>query len=167
MRNDLTRLVALSSPSTTPCMAFIKLHETPLQPQHAIHSQLQVLTLSTGDSSAGEGIRSFFAQLQQLTKHLYTPMVRAAGQMQQDPSSSSAGDNVSGSVGLIHAVSSSAADSENIVNLQKRFRELESALEQCQRGAIVPRIVLSIPSVIEIAAKNTMATTVLLKGYLE
>ena len=168
VRHDLTRLVALSSPSTTPCMAFIKLHETPLQPQHAIHSQLQVLTLSTGDSSAGEGINSFFAQLQQLTKHLYTPMVRAAGHMQQDPSSSSsASDNLSGSMGLLHTISPTAADSENMVNLQKRFRELESALEQCQRGAIVPRIVLTIPSVIEIAAKNTMATTPLLKGYLE
>lgn len=49
--------------------------------------------------------------------------------------------------------------------LQKKFRELDSALEQCQRGTTVPRVMISIPTVIELA--STTSTTSFLKGYLD
>ena len=168
VRSDISHLVSLSSPSTTPCMAFIKLHDSPLQPQYSIHSQLQVLTLSTGDSTAGEGLQSFFAQLQQLTKHLYAPMIRAAGQQQQQQQPDSSGtDGVPAALAYSSFSSNIAgsADGESIAILQKRFRELESALEQCQRGAVVPRVLLSIPPAVEKADHHTTAS--LLKGYLE
>jgi hypothetical protein len=65
-----------------PCMAFVKVHDMPLQAQRHIGSQLQALMLSLGGDikSGEEGVRSFFTQLQQLTRHLYAPVVRAAGQ---------------------------------------------------------------------------------------
>ena len=62
-------------------MAFLKVYNAPLQSQRPIGSQLQALTLSLGGDNSGEdGVRSFFTQLQQLTRHLYAPVVRAAGQ---------------------------------------------------------------------------------------
>ena len=62
-------------------MAFVKVYDAPLQSQRPIGSQLQALTLSLGGENSGEdGVRSFFTQLQQLTRHLYAPIVRAAGQ---------------------------------------------------------------------------------------
>lgn len=62
-------------------MAFVKVYNTSIQPQKSIESQMQALTLSLGsDSSGDDGVRSVFTQLQQLTRHLYAPVVRAAGQ---------------------------------------------------------------------------------------
>lgn len=62
-------------------MAFVKVYNAPLQSQRPIGGQIQALTLSLGGDSNGEdGVRSFFTQLQQLTRHLYAPVVRAAGQ---------------------------------------------------------------------------------------
>ena len=79
---DVAKLHSVTSNSTTvPCMAFLKVYNAPLQSQRPIGSQLQALTLSLGGDSSGEdGVRSFFTQLQQLTRHLYAPVVRAAGQ---------------------------------------------------------------------------------------
>ena len=79
---DVAKLHSVTSNSTTvPCMAFLKVYNAPLQSQRSIGSQLQALTLSLGGESSGEdGVRSFFTQLQQLTRHLYAPVVRAAGQ---------------------------------------------------------------------------------------
>lgn len=74
----------------SPCIAFVKVNDTPLEPLRPIGSQLQALTLSLGGDNNGEdGVRSFFTQLQQLTKHLYAPVVRAAGQTIQVCSSNS------------------------------------------------------------------------------
>lgn len=62
-------------------MAFVKVYNAPLQSQRPIGSQIQALTLSLGGDSNGEdGVWSYFTQLQQLTRHLYAPVVRAAGQ---------------------------------------------------------------------------------------
>jgi hypothetical protein len=70
-----------SNSTAVPCMAFVKVYNTSIQPQKSIESQIQALTLSLGgDSSGDDGVRSVFTQLQQLTRHLYAPVVRAAGQ---------------------------------------------------------------------------------------
>ena len=49
--------------------------------------------------------------------------------------------------------------------MQKKIRELDSALEQCQRGTAVPRIVISVPITIDSA--STTSTALLLRGYLD
>jgi hypothetical protein len=81
VKSDVTRLHSVASNSTAvPCIAFVKVYNAPLQSQRSIGSQVQALTLSKGgDSSGDDGVRSFFTQLQQLTRHLYAPVVRAAG----------------------------------------------------------------------------------------
>jgi hypothetical protein len=81
-KSDVAKLHSVTSNSmAVPCMAFVKVHNTPLQSQQPIASQLQALTLSLGgDGNSEDGVRSFFTQLQQLTRHLYAPVVRAAGQ---------------------------------------------------------------------------------------
>jgi hypothetical protein len=80
VKSDVTRLHSVASNSTAvPCIAFVKVYNAPLQSQRSIGSQVQALTLSKGgDSSGDDGVRSFFTQLQQLTRHLYAPVVRAA-----------------------------------------------------------------------------------------
>jgi hypothetical protein len=82
VKSDVTKLHSVTSNSTSvPCMAFVKVYNTSIQPQKSIESQIQALTLSLGgDSSGDDGVRSVFTQLQQLTRHLYAPVVRAAGQ---------------------------------------------------------------------------------------
>ena len=56
-------------------------------------------------------------------------------------------------------------ETENMMTLQRRVRELDLALEQCQRGTLIPRISLvTIPTVIE---ASTRTTPQILKGYLE
>ena len=82
MKCDVAKLHSVASNSTAvPCMAFVKVYNAPLQSQRPIEGQLQALTLSLGGGSNGEdGVRSYFTQLQQLTRHLYAPVVRAAGQ---------------------------------------------------------------------------------------
>ena len=54
---------------------------------------------------------------------------------------------------------------ENINTLQKKFRELDSALEQCQRGTAAPRVVISIPTSIAESSKTT--NTSFLRGFLD
>ena len=82
VKSDVTKLHSVTSNSTAvPCMAFVKVYNTSMQSQKPIESQIQALTLSLGgDSSGDDGVRSVFTQLQQLTRHLYAPVVRAAGQ---------------------------------------------------------------------------------------
>jgi hypothetical protein len=62
-----------------PCAAIVKLRDGPLDGQVPITNQVQFLTLSLGE----EGIRNLFMQIQQLNRHVYSPVVRVAGQQVQ------------------------------------------------------------------------------------
>lgn len=50
-----------------------------------------------------------------------------------------------------------ASGDEHLVNLQKRFRDLDFALEHCQKGTIIPTITLDVPAELIQAAKLTTA----------
>ena len=49
-------------------------------------------------------------------------------------------------------------ESDQILMLQKRIRELDFALEQCQRGSAIPSIILPVPVVLQEASKKTNVT---------
>ena len=51
-------------------------------------------------------------------------------------------------------------EDDHINNLQKKIRELNLALEQCQRGTNVPSIILTVPLSIIEASKLTEANIV-------
>ena len=70
-------------------IAIVKSHDGPLDLKRPIAGQLQVISLSAfggeaiGDSSnvtSDDGATSLFLNLQQFTRHVYAPLVRAAMQ---------------------------------------------------------------------------------------
>ena len=128
-------------------------------------SQVQVVTLSPG---AGSGL----AVLQQYTKHIYVPLVRRAALLEQTASSSDGSSSSSLAAGggglgagLGPEQGQGSHNATELAMLTQKIRELELALEQCQRGASVPRVVLSSPPTLEQAAKRT--TAAVLKGHLD
>jgi hypothetical protein len=58
-----------------------------------------------------------------------------------------------------------SSDNESSVILQRRIRELDGALEQCQRGAMAPSITLPTPASLEGVARGT--TSAALKSHLD
>lgn len=56
-------------------------------------------------------------------------------------------------------------EDDYINNLQKKIRELNLALEQCQRGTSVPSIILTVPMSIIQASRLTEASIV--RNYLD
>ena len=163
----------------------------------SISSQIQIITLpSAFDGTNNQnfnnndsGERRILNSLQQYTKNFYTPLVRFAGQaVLQDISNSSTNPsqnssnangtgNTTNSLGLkssnvTEAIGSTnstinEADLENINLLQKKVRELDIVLEQCQRGAIIPSINLNLhPSLLIYANKaNAIQIKTLLEKY--
>jgi hypothetical protein len=69
------------APSATICGALVKRRDGALDAQRPIARQIQLVTLSINeDHGAEDSTRSFFTQIQQLTRHLYAPVLRATGQ---------------------------------------------------------------------------------------
>jgi dynein heavy chain 1 len=62
---------------------------------------------------------------------------------------------------------SSSESQENLVSVQKKIRELDQALEQCQRGASIPRVSLGTHASIEEAALMASSKNIDLKSHLE
>ena len=84
-------------------------------------------------------------------------------------SSSSSGALSSATAAVSFSSSGGAAPapspSPELATLTQKIRELEIALEQCQRGTSVPKVTLPSPPALEAAAKKTTAAT--LKGHIE
>eukprot|EP01041_Mallomonas_annulata_P000303 gene303-544_t len=125
--------------------AIIKSRENALD-QRPISCQVQIITLLGGIERGGEmDTRSLFLMLQQFTRHSFEPLVRLGGQNAQ--------------------ASLDASEADNISTLQRRIRELDLALDQCQRGTLIPKVSLpTLPSLVESSSKSSVAA---LRGYLD
>ena len=145
------------------------------QPHPVVHTAVDGMT----------GERRILNSLQQYTKNFYTPLVRFASQAAvQDNTSGSTNDNLdstgahtnheTGSNTAIKGASGNGSSSSSIINendlenlnlLQKKVRELDIVLEQCQRGAVIPSTnLLTQPSLQLIANKANVSV---LKTHLE
>ena len=71
----------------------------------------------------------------------------------------------SGGNGASNSSSGGGESDENIVRLQKRLRELDVTLEQCQRGTSIPSIKLHTTPTLQEAANNTEAVVV--RNYVD
>ena len=65
----------------------------------------------------------------------------------------------------IQVVEGREDDDDNIAVLQKKIRELNFALEQCERGAAIPTIHIPTPEVLQEASKLT--TSNIVRNYLD
>lgn len=123
----------------------MKTYEDQLVKSKPLADQLQVITLSTSSlASMGDSGMLYLNQFQRYVQQVYAPITRISSHLEtvNDPNYQ-----------------------ENMNNLQKRLRELELALEQCQRGTTIPRIELPIPPILSECAKKTNAAVV--RGFLE
>ena len=136
-----TDLISLQS---TSCLAVVKSKDGPLDQYKPLFSQLQLTTVTHScDNGVAHVINDYYSTLQQFTKHVYTPILVKFTQQSGD----------------------SPTEDENIKILQRRVRELDIALEQCQRGSMAPSIILPVaPSLIEPAK---LSTTAILRSHLD
>lgn len=137
-------------------IAFIRPIEEPLDVTKSLAAQIQIMTLT----QTYETMNSSIAALLQCTRHIYTPIVRLCGQQQLANESPSA----TASSGSSPAISSSSVTPE-LALVSQKIRELELALEQCQRGTSIPRVILPFPTELERAAALTSSNA--LKVHLE
>ncbi len=134
----------LISLQSTSCLAVVKTKDGPLDQSKPIFSQLQLTTVTHScDNGVMHVINDYYSTLQQFTKHVYTPILLKFTQQSAD----------------------SPTVDENIKILQRRVRELDIALEQCQRGSMAPSITLPVSSSLVESAK--LSTTVVLKSHLD
>lgn len=124
-------------------IAFVKLKECRIL-SRPIAEQVQLITL--GASSESDDGAAFIQVLQQYTRHTFGPLVRST-----DQKSTQAADPVNENKGL--------------ASLQRKIRELDLALEQCQRGVTIPRASLGTHPVLLAAAER--AGSIDLKACLE
>jgi dynein heavy chain 1 len=130
------------------CISILKTKDVQLDPLRTISSQVQISSVAVESDIENniDGNRAFFMLLQQYTKHLYAPMIRSCLQISQSNEENS-------------------SENENIIILQRRIRELDVVLEQCQRGTMVPKVILPVPSQLNEIANLT--NSIILKGHLE
>lgn len=132
---------------TNPCIAIVKSRETLLDASKPIAFQVQITTIATGGENENNGgWLSLLMLLQQFARHVYAPLIRTTSQN-------------------IHDSHGTTDENENVVMLQKRIREFDVALEQCQRGTTIPQVMIAVPDSITNASKTCNAAT--LKTYLE
>lgn len=133
--------------------ALIKAGDLPLFANRAIASQVQVITLGHGQPSSTKSEESRHGALysmQQVTKHMLNPLAKVIRNTQEH-----------------QVVDAPAADDENdhTAMLQKRVRDLESLLENIQRGSAIPSIHIAVPPSLVEPARIANVTT--LKTLLE
>lgn len=108
--------------STCPVLTrvvFVKVNSGNIDSDAKICSQVSIMSLT---GSTDESNQSFLSTLQQHTRFSFAPVVR---------------------LGL--KSSHSENDIGNLTNVQRKVRELDLSIEQCQRSALVPDIKLSVP----------------------
>jgi dynein heavy chain 1, cytosolic len=121
----------------------VKSFEETLNPAKPLSQQLQLITLSTSNIPSGaDDSNSYLYPFQRYIQQVYTPLTKLKSSLNADPNAA-----------------------ENVVNLQKRVRDLDLALEQCYRGTSIPRIELPVPSVLMPSVSSTSVTV--LRGFLE
>eukprot|EP01032_Pedospumella_encystans_P010301 gene10301-12053_t len=137
------------SANITAYLAVIKAREAPLDNKYPLSNQVQVISMTIdreSESQQDEVNQSFFTRLHQFTRHFYAPLARSARQNTQ-------------------STDGTVEEDESIKELQKKIRELDFALEQCQRGTSIPNIVLSTSPALLAASKLT--TPVAVRNYLD
>jgi dynein heavy chain 1, cytosolic len=132
------------NPKSKMTLAFTKLKDGSID-DAPLNSQLTVMTIRCGlDSSSRD--KTFLVPLQRQTRYSFAPLVRKA-LLSYDSSSSDP-----------HEI-------ENLQTLQKKIRELDLAIEQCQRSTLVPLIRLTtLDSLLEIGSRTSAMD---LKRFLE
>ena len=121
--------------------AFVKCKEGPLKNDIDMKKQLHLISLS-GDSLEIEGVKSFsgriFETVQKYTRQAITPLVRS---LASTPSTSDDTQSSSSSSSLLGVND----DSTLVGILLRRLRELDVALDQCQRGLNISKVGLEAP----------------------
>jgi dynein heavy chain 1 len=136
----------MPSAASSACVVVVKAREGPLDVTRPLPPQVQVVAVTVDRASEDdEDInQALFARLHQLTRHYYAPLVRCARQGGMGQGQSGQGQ---------------------VLLLQKRVRELDLALEQCQRGTTIPSITLPAPPTVIVAAQQTNSAD--LRNFLE
>jgi hypothetical protein len=143
-------------------IAIIKCNNGPLDTTQPLCSQVSVMTIrvrnqhsnsATALAAAATSVdsdSSLLTLVQQHAQHSFSPLVRLAATV------ASKNSNLTSN------------ETDNLVHLQKKLREVILALEQCQHSTMIPRVKLPVPSIFEELAQQT-DTIVLgdLKRYLE
>ena len=124
-------------------VAVLKRKNSQILSEESIHQQVQILTLGLDLDVEHPFLRVF----QQYTRNIFGTLSRPLGQSLRKSDGSETGD------------------SESVISLQRKIRELDLALEQCQTGTVIPSVTLSLPQIFLEAASKTNAAV--LKTYLE
>eukprot|EP01038_Epipyxis_sp_PR26KG_P004455 gene4455-6300_t len=126
--------------------ALFKSKEGILDSTKPVAFQVQIVSLAAEREGDREEVtRSFYANLQQVTKCVYMPVTKATRTNFVEGRE----DN----------------EDENFVALQKKLRELDAALELCQRGSAIPSIIIGVPEILANAVKTTPAATI--KNFID
>ena len=117
-------------------IAFVKYGNQPLDLNKPIPPQVKISTMSmTPEASADELNVQLYTDMIQTNRLLYAPLVRSAFQA----------SNVSGTEDLLDLV-------------QKRMRDLDLALENVQKGTVIPTISLTVSQVLQQASQKTSSS---------
>eukprot|EP01039_Chlorochromonas_danica_P002781 gene2781-3035_t len=130
-------------------LVLIKTKDLPLDGSRPLFSQVQiasVLTEGKDEESSDAKSAVYLQNLQQFTRHFIAPIARTIRQN-------------------THTMEAINEEDDLSFILQKKVRELDFALEQCQRGSSIPSIALPIPPSLTEIAKAVTAEQ--LRTYLE
>lgn len=130
----------------------IKIRNMALEPSRSIPQQLQLVSLLMDQTASSEDARqnTYLYNMQQVTRYLFAPMTKSLGINEQK------GEQGSGPT---------TSEDDPISILQNRVRELDVALDQCQRGSSIPSVVLHIPAIL--VEKSKASTAANLRNFLE
>lgn len=122
-------------------IALVKYESEPLVSNVSISAQVQITTMAMKpEASADELNQTFYNHLLQINRHLYEPLIRSAKNAKLADEGVAVND-----------------EDDHLLILQKRIRDLDFALEHCQKGTIIPTITLVVPAALNQAAKITTA----------
>ena len=129
-------------------VAFIKIRPGTIYSRKPLSAQLQIITLPcTGGATDG---KMMLAMLQQYLRNSFLPLVRL-----KSTRSGGAGG----------AAVDDSTETENHLNVQRKMREVELALEQCFRGTSIPIPRLPVP--VQIMEKSKATSSATLKSFVE
>jgi len=154
-----------SSPESS--AAFIKRHEGKLVDSTLMSNQLQMLTLGGGgggnksegslsSNSSTSATTSLLATIQRFTRQAFTPLVMAVSSSadhNNNPCNTNPNTNQSAGVG-------GGGDDDTgtgMNSLLRKLHELDSALEQCQRGSMIVKVNFSLPEYLENVLASALA----------